>query len=101
MSKAIEINTGGIKCDNPKCDYKNENVSFGEMDKWINKSCPKCGCNLLTQADYDNMKLLISTVDALNGILPDRKEEDKLATMTVKMNGTGKMNIDIKNQEDK
>jgi predicted nucleic-acid-binding Zn-ribbon protein len=43
------VRFGGIKCDN--CDYRIE-IPFSEYPKWVNKSCPKCGENLLTERDY-------------------------------------------------
>lgn len=47
------IRVSGIKCDNPKCDYKDESVTYEQYPEYINKPCPTCGENLLTQEDYD------------------------------------------------
>lgn len=49
MKNALELSIKGIKCDNPNCDYINKDVEFKDYKKWINKPCPKCGANLLTQ----------------------------------------------------
>lgn len=43
----------GIKCDNPNCSWRDENVPFEEYRDWLNRPCPVCGSNLLTQEDYD------------------------------------------------
>lgn len=41
----------GIKCDN--CDWQDLSVNVRNYDRYLNRPCPKCGCNLLTQEDYD------------------------------------------------
>jgi hypothetical protein len=46
------VRIGGIRCDNTNCDYLNEAVPLSEYPKWINKPCPKCGENLLTEKDF-------------------------------------------------
>jgi hypothetical protein len=46
------IRVGGIKCDNINCDYRNDTIPFSDYAKWVNKPCPKCGENLLTERDY-------------------------------------------------
>lgn len=47
----------GIKCDNKNCNYENDDVKFEEYPSYINKPCPVCGSNLLTQIDYDNTRV--------------------------------------------
>lgn len=42
----------GIKCDNVKCDYSDKEVKSSDYAKYLNKPCPKCGENLLTEKDY-------------------------------------------------
>ena len=42
----------GIKCDNEKCDYADPTVQYEEYPNWINKPCPACGENLLTEKAY-------------------------------------------------
>ena len=64
--KNISVKISGIKCDNHKCDFKYESVLFENYPDWLNKPCPKCGQNLLTQADYDSCKILLSYVKAIN-----------------------------------
>lgn len=93
---AIEMNICGIKCDNPKCDFKDMSVKLENYNEWVNKPCPKCGENLLTQEDFDNTMMLISLIDSINEILPERNENDKIVTASVEMNGTGDMDITIK-----
>lgn len=55
MKKIIEVSrTSLIVCDNPKCSYT---IPFSEKEeqnlhKYVNKPCPMCGENLLTEQDY-------------------------------------------------
>ena len=93
---------GGIKCDNPECDFVNQEVKIEDYKDWLNKPCPKCGSNLLTQADYDNVQMLLNLVDIINenkDIFPDTEDmqnnSDEISTITFNMNGTGKMDIEI------
>jgi len=66
MKKNVEISGGGIKCDNPNCDYVDESVRITEYDQWLNKPCPKCGENLLTQEDYDKVQIMLMVIDMAN-----------------------------------
>lgn len=66
----------------------------------MNKPCPKCGSNLLTQADYDNVQMLIGLADIINeNYVVDEEVQSKLgnkhSTITFHMDGSGKMNVEI------
>lgn len=99
MNKAIKHTIKGIKCDNPECDYINPDVKFEDYKQWLNKPCPKCGCNLLTETDYMNVKLLAKIVGVINKVIPPTKNED-IIKVNVEMDGTGKMDF-IKTNEEK
>lgn len=93
---------GGIKCDNPECDFVDQEVKIEDYKDWLNKPCPKCGSNLLTQADYDNVQMLLNLVDIINeneDIFTKTKDtqnnSDEMSTITFNMDGTGKMDIEI------
>ena len=94
MNNALELNIYGIKCD--ACDYRNSNVKVEEYEKWLNKHCPKCGANLLTEEDFNNVKMLMSFTEEINKILPKRKDDDEIVSMSIEMNGTGDMELNIK-----
>lgn len=100
MKKALELNIGGIKCDNAACDFRNDNVENKDYKKWLNKPCPKCGENLLTKADYRSTKFLIILVNAINFIsmfVPKKfKEKQKIVEGNIHMDGSGKMDFHIK-----
>lgn len=95
MKDAIEMNIRGLKCDNPNCDYKDMTIKAEEYKKYVNSKCHKCGEILLTKADYRNTKFLLGMVNLANKIFPKREAEEVI-TMSVKMNGTGNMEFDVK-----
>jgi hypothetical protein len=105
VAKAVELNIKGIKCDH--CDYKEPNVKFEEYEQFLNKPCPKCGENLLTEADLNSVKMMIQLTDVANEMFPsgfdgdDSKvpEFDKKIKAAVEMDGTGKMNIKVENDD--
>jgi hypothetical protein len=84
----------GLKCDNPTCDYRDDNIQVGDYEKYINAPCPKCGAPLLTQADYDvvmkMMRVMKNPLIRLLGKVMRKaapEEADKVYHAT--MNGTG------------
>lgn len=69
MNEIVEIKQiGGIKCDNPSCDFRDESVPVEDYKNWLNKPCPICGSNLLTKKDYKSVKRLLSTIKIINKI---------------------------------
>ena len=54
----------GIKCDNIKCDFNDPTILYINYPEWINKPCPNCGENLLTQEDYD----ICAKMEMMSGI---------------------------------
>lgn len=81
----------GLKCDNTECDYRDEEIDSVDYHKHIDAPCPKCGDNLLTQADYDKVQELQKSLSDLNNIFGDLKD------MGMPMgDGDGKR-IDLKN----
>jgi hypothetical protein len=94
MSNPVELNIYGIKCD--ACDFSDMSVKVEEYSEWVNKPCPKCGANLLTEADYNNVKMLMEVAKMTNSILPPNESNEERISMKVKMNGTGNMVFEIK-----
>ena len=95
MKNALEINIGGIKCDNPNCDFMDMSVKVEDYDKWLNKPCPKCGENLLTDDDYRNIQFLLGMEELANKIYPKIEDNESIVKATINMNGTGDMNVAI------
>ncbi len=93
--KAATLKISGIKCDNPTCDYKDENVSLHEYELWLNKPCPCCGENLLTEEDYNTVKLMAAMVQIANEApQPMNNVDEPIVEVSVGMNGTGSVIID-------
>ena len=70
----MEVTEGGIQCDNPSCDWEDETVTFENSKEWINRPCPKCGENLLTEEDYHRSEVLHATVDFMKTLTPEDME---------------------------
>ncbi len=68
MEKNIEISESGLQCDNPNCDWIDPTITFDNYKDWLNKPCPKCGENLLTDEDYKRAEALRLTVDFINSL---------------------------------
>lgn len=99
--KAIDLKIGGIKCDNPNCDFRDDSVLVDDYKKWLNKPCPKCGANLLTKKDYKMTKRIIRLCKIINKVFPkDCNTEDQVKGKII-MNGTGKINVDFDTNDNK
>ena len=92
---AIEIKEmGGLKCD--CCDWVNDNIKVDDYKDYINYSCPKCGCNVLTIKDYKSFSIMLKLIKVLNFILPKRRADaDNLTTMRCEFKGDGTMDTTI------
>lgn len=95
---AIEIKEmGGLKCDNPDCDWRNDDIKVEEYENYINYPCPKCGCNVFTMKDYKSFKAILKLIKILNFVLPKRKVTgDNLVTIKCEFKGDRKINSVIK-----
>lgn len=96
MKNALELDIHGIKCDNPDCDFRDDGVQMEDYEGWLNKPCPKCGSNLLTEEDYRNTQFLIEMTEIANKIFPQRDDNEETVSMRIDMDGTGDMKLDIK-----
>lgn len=94
--KQITVEIKGIKCD--ACEYKDMSVRFEEYGEWLNKPCPECSANLLTQADYNNALLLARFADAAGDILPETNSSNKPVIISVETDGTGDMTFEVKDK---
>lgn len=64
----------GIHCDNPNCDFSDLSVTMEETSQWLNKPCPKCGENLLTEEDLQRFNQVLEAVKLINSITPEQVE---------------------------
>lgn len=82
--KNIWIEHSGIQCDNPSCDYKDDSVKREDYVNWLNKPCPLCGENLLTEEDIKTVEKMEEIAESLNSILPPVKEGEKIISLEIK-----------------
>jgi len=64
QKKAIECGIGCIKCD--ACDYRDDSVKVDSYPEYLNKPCPKCGANLLTEKDLASVQEMHRQIEAIN-----------------------------------
>lgn len=91
---AIQINKmGGLKCDNPYCDWCDMNIKAKDYKYFIDYKCPECGENVFTRKDYYVFKYMMSLIKVINFILPKRvPNDDKDVVMTCKFGKDGTVN---------
>ena len=98
--KVLEYHIRGIKCDAKGCDYTDDDARFEQYPEYLNKPCPKCGGNLLTEADIELCHAMIKAADVLNyfvGDVPVTPEMMKsVVPLSVEMDGRGKKGLKIK-----
>lgn len=104
MNNGITTKISGIKCDNPDCDFADNNVEFSDYDKWLNKPCPKCGQNLLTEQDYETCQFLFNLTNKINTVANDKTynfdNDDQQTFISINMDGTGNIYYDINKVHD-
>ncbi|MCK5612193.1 hypothetical protein KAR91_60535 [Candidatus Pacearchaeota archaeon] len=94
----MEIKIEGLKCDAKGCSYEDNNVKVEDYESYLNKPCPVCGANLLTEQDLATVKKLMKLANnpllkALEDHIEKTTDEEK-KTLKVDMNGTGQIFID-------
>lgn len=72
MEQNVEVKAWGLKCDNPKCDWIDNTVTVEAYPQWINKPCPKCGENVLTEEDYRNSEMLLAVAHIMNSMTKEQ-----------------------------
>jgi hypothetical protein len=93
--KAAVIQIEGLKCDAPGCDYEQDYPTSDAYRNWIGMPCPKCGANLLTEADVKTFERIERFARILNiifmplGWLGFHK---KKYVYELGMDGSGKVN---------
>lgn len=96
MLEGLFASIGGIKCDNKSCDFNDMKVKVEDYDKWLNKPCPKCSSNLLTQSDYDAVQTMLKFAKLVS---PDSKEVTEAeGKISFSLNGTEKMGVTVIDQ---
>lgn len=99
----IEYNVYGIKCDNKECDYSDMDIKFEDYPDWVNKPCPRCGANLLTEEDLRSTKMLVEIIKDANKMVKDLNIDTSGSKVKVgvDMDGSGAINFrDIRSVEE-
>lgn len=91
--KNTTLTISGIKCDNKTCDYTNESVSFADYENWVNKPCPCCGDNLLTEEDLNTVKLMAAMVQIANETAPVNNVDEPIIEAKINMDGSGSVEV--------
>lgn len=73
MEDNIKSDASGIKCDS--CDWVDMTVKGEDYINWLNKPCPVCGENVLTEADYNSYVVLTEAMAAINKMSPETLQE--------------------------
>ena len=89
MKPAIQTKIKGIKCDAPACTYRDNSVGFDQYAEYLNKPCPKCGANLLTQADLDFIKTLLDLSLTLSEIIGPVESSEPETHINFEFDGSG------------
>jgi len=62
--KQLKTHRARVKCDNPKCDWTQDNAI---VLNWHNKQCPKCNnCIIITDEDISVLKNLLLLAEKVN-----------------------------------
>lgn len=65
----IRVEVGGIKCDAAGCGWSDMTVKRKDYPRWRNASCPSCGANVLSDADWKAMRIWEFAVGTVNLLL--------------------------------
>lgn len=81
-----------------------------EYEEYVNKPCPECGANLLTQKDYDTVLKMQGIFSKLNkgfNLLPKgvrrmiTRKDGKESIVPIEMDGSGKMDVKAEDARDR
>lgn len=90
---AVELEVSGLKCDTPKCGWRDDSIQLKDYHKYVGARCPICKRDVLTERDYRHVMATIRVTQFINkwfSWLPKRKH----TTVThIELNGTGKAKL--------
>lgn len=84
-----KLDIRGIKCDNEECDFVDMDIKREDYDSWLNRPCPQCGSNLLTEKDYNLIKRLEKIASLINSIFPKNENATIESRISIELDGSG------------
>ncbi len=106
MTETATVTASGIKCDAEGCDYKDMSVQPEDYVDWVNRPCPDCGANLLTEADFELVGIILEMTGVINDMFPPGSFPDEpRAKVEIKFDGSGipkvgEMNFEEREDDD-
>lgn len=88
----MKINFQGVKCD--YCTWRDSTVKLKDLPSYIDKPCPECGHNLLTEGDFDRFLLAMKVVQSVKPLDIFTGESEKQYKMTIDTHNTIKLIIE-------
>jgi hypothetical protein len=95
----MNIISHGIKCDNTNCDWNDESIPTSQFIDWLNKPCPKCGENLLTEEDYNSYLIFVKKLEEINELYPPKEGEELYHSVYDIHNGIHLVSLEKVDQE--
>jgi len=100
MNQAVTFKSGGLHCDNVECDWADETIQFEDYQSHIDAPCPKCGENILTQADFDTAQEIKDFAEFMQHLaekidLPVDDTDERRVVVEFKGDGSGKVNVKL------
>jgi len=86
-----EKSVSGIHCDNPECDYEIEVPTF-TFKEYVDRTCPKCGCVLLTNADLIAWNIIEAATESNPNIRSAKDGEE--SDVIIRSDGKGEITIE-------
>jgi hypothetical protein len=94
MKQAVEIEVGGLKCDAVGCDYYDHDARYEDYEKYVNNPCPKCGANLLTEADLKTCQIMMAAAGLVNAAV-NPNPTDPVVRVSMHMDGSGEVKPEV------
>ena len=89
--EAVEVEVLGVKCDAEGCTFFDPEVSFSQMEQFIDKPCPICGAPLLTREDYAATLAILGIATLTNSEAPRPPAGSERVRIAFEMDGSGKI----------
>lgn len=93
MKDAATLKIRGLKCDADDCEYVDMEIKVEDYAAHVNEACPRCGANLLTEADYAAVQALIAAVAITNYQLGPVADGAITRPVSISFDGTGAIHI--------